>query len=180
MKETHFVLAFYPTTHGFAFVLFEGPLAPFDWGVRELRGSRKNARSLLALKKLIDRYHPEVLVIENTSHLTSRRVERIRRLHRLMRHLADAEGIPTHRYTRSNVRACFSLVGAIRKQEIAEAVAMMIPAFAHRLPRKRRIWMSEDPRQGLFDAAALGLTYYNESDALDPAEVAMTPDSSLR
>jgi hypothetical protein len=160
MKDPHFVLAFYPTTHGFAFVLFEGPQSPFDWGVREFRGTRKNARTLKALKKLLDRYRPEALVIENTSRVRSRRVARIKRLHRMIRHLAEVEQIETHRYTRSDVRACFASVGAIRKHEIAQAIATIIPAFAHRLPRKRKIWMSEDPRQSLFDAAALGLTFY--------------------
>jgi hypothetical protein len=171
MKEPNFVLAFYPTTHGFAFVLFEGPQSPFDWGVRELRGTRKNARTLKALKKLIDRYRPQALVIENTSRVRSRRVERIRRLHRMIRHLAKAEQVDAYRYTRSEVRARFASVGAIRKDEIAEAIATVIPAFAHRLPPKRKIWMSEDPRQSLFDAAALGLTYYGEAEALgkDPS-----------
>lgn len=163
-KEQRFVLAFYPTTHGFAFVLFEGARAPFDWGVRELRGTRKNARTLSALKRLIDRYHPETVVIENTSRLHSRRVERIKRLHRMIRHLAETEQIDVYRYTRTDVRACFAPVGAVRKHEIAEAIATVIPAFAHRLPPKRKLWMSEDPRQGLFDAAGLGLTYYSENE----------------
>ena len=35
-----------------------------------------------------------------------------------------------------------------------------IPAFAHRLPRPRRGWTREDDRQTLFDAVALGLTYF--------------------
>ncbi len=159
MKYPYFVLGFYPTTHGFAFVLFEGPQSPFDWGVRELRGTRKNARTLKALKKLLDRYRPASLVIENTSRVRSRRVARIKRLHRMIRHLADAEQIDVYRYTRADIRTCFASVGAIRKHEIAEAIATIIPAFAHRLPRKRKIWMSEDPRQSLFDAAALGLAF---------------------
>lgn len=41
--------------------------------------------------------------------------------------------------------------GAFTKYEIAKAIARRIPAFAHRLPRLRKLWMSEDPRQGLFD-----------------------------
>ena len=163
MRHPHFVLAFYPTTHGFAFVLSEGPESPFDWGVRELRGTRKNARTLKSLQRLLDRYHPEILVIENTSRARSRRVERIKRLHRMIRHLATAEQIETYRYTRTEIRECFAPVGALRKHEIAEAIATMIPAFAHRLPRKRKIWMSEDPRQSLFDAAALGICFYRRT-----------------
>ena len=159
-RDKFFVLAFYPSTHGYAFVLFEGPLTPFDWGVRNIRGTGKSASTLADLKKLILRYRPEVVVIENTGRVRSRRVERIKRLHRRIAHIALAEGITLFRYSRSDVRACFASVGAVRKQEIAEAIAIQIPAFAHRVPKKRKLWTSEDPRQSMFDAAALGLTYY--------------------
>ena len=58
------VLAIYPFRDGFAFVLFEGPANPFDWGVKEVKKRHKNAKILAAVKKIIDRYRPEVLVIE--------------------------------------------------------------------------------------------------------------------
>jgi hypothetical protein len=32
-----FVMAIYPNTRGFAFVLFEGPLSPVDWQAVEIR-----------------------------------------------------------------------------------------------------------------------------------------------
>lgn len=155
-----FVLAFYPTTHGYAFVLFEGEQAPFDWGVKEIRERDKNARTLDELEKLLDRYHPEALVIEDTTRYRSRRVTRIKRLHRMIGHRAASRGIDVYRYSREDIRKCFVSVGAVTKYEIAKAVATHNPSFAHRLPRKRKIWMSEDPRQSLFDAAALGLTHY--------------------
>jgi Holliday junction resolvasome RuvABC endonuclease subunit len=163
MRAIHdegFVLAFYPATHGYAFVLFEGPDAPFDWGVVEVRSSDKNGATLDALRKLVAHYHPEVFVIEDGMKSGSRRASRIKRLQQRIEHYAAAEGIDLHRYTRAETQAVFQATGAITKYEIAETIATMIPAFAHRLPRKRKIWMSEDPRQSLFDAAALGITYY--------------------
>src|SRR5262245_46393413 len=50
-------------TRGFAFVLFEGPLAPVDWSVREARGSRKDARCLARVSAILDQYLPDVLVV---------------------------------------------------------------------------------------------------------------------
>ena len=166
-QNTHpsFVLALYPTSHGFSFVLFEGPDAPFDWGVKEVREKRKNPKVLDDVKALIELYHPEVLVMEDTDKGKIRRAARIRRLYRMLRHLASIEEIDVHRFTRADIRACFASVGAVTKYEIAKAIATQIPAFAHRLPRVRKLWMSEDPRQGLFDAAALGLTYYANTKA---------------
>ena len=150
----------HPFSRGFAFVLLEGPESPYDWGIREIKGKQKNAKTLEEVKKLIGRYRPEVLVIEDAAGGKSRRTTRIRRLYRLLIHLAKSEYVDTHRYSRSVIKQCFAPVGATTKHEIAKAIAMQIPAFAHRIPRERKPWMSEDSRQSLFDAAALGLTYY--------------------
>ncbi len=158
--QLNFVLALSPTSHGFAFVLFEGPDAPFDWGVKEVRQKRKNAKVLDDVKALIELYHPAVLLLPDVDGGKVRRAARIRRLSRMLGHLALSEQIEVHHFTRADIRACFASVGAVTKYEIAKAIALQIPAFEHRLPRVRKLWMSEDPRQSLFDAAALGLTYY--------------------
>jgi hypothetical protein len=154
------VLAVYPSSRGFAFVFFEGATSPFEWGVKEIKAKHKNSRTLEEIKKLIDRYRPEVIVIEDTTDSGSRRTSRIRKLYRMLSHLAIAEYIDLHRYSRREINACFASVGARTKHEIARAIAAQVPAFAHRIPPFRKPWMSEDPRQSLFDAAALGLTYF--------------------
>jgi hypothetical protein len=163
MTDAHpqnLVLAVYPFSRGFAFVLFEGPDSPFEWGVKEIREKRKSNRTLEEIKKLIDRYRPEVLVIEDTTNGGSRRTSRIRKLYRMLVHFAEAEYLDLYRCSKKEVKTCFASVGAGTKYEIAKAIATQIPAFAHRIPRFRKPWMSEDPRQSLFDAAALGLTYF--------------------
>ncbi len=154
------VLSIYPFSRGFSFALFEGPESPFDWGVKEIKEKHKNTKTLDEIRKIIDRYGPEVLVIEDTTGKDSRRTSRIRNLYLMLVHLAEAECLELHRCSKAEVKACFASVGANTKYEIAKAIATQIPAFAHRIPRLRRIWMSEDPRQSLFDAAALGLTYF--------------------
>jgi Holliday junction resolvasome RuvABC endonuclease subunit len=167
---TRFILAVVPTPHGFSFVLFEGPEAPFDWGTKDIRGKQKNAKTLDGVKAILCRYHPEGLILESTRHGT-RRTARIRRLLCMLAHLADTEGITVARYTREDIRACFSSVGAKTKYEIAKAIANQIPAFMHRLPPIRKIWMSEDPRQSLFDAAALGISHYVSRCSAEGKEV---------
>ena len=158
-KPRDLVLALHLFYRGFAFVLFEGPESPFDWGVKEMKQKDTNTLTLVEVKRLIDRYRPEVLVIEEVDK-ASARTTRIRRLYRMLVHLASAEYVDVHRCSRSEVKACFASVGASTKHEIARAIATQIPAFAHREPRLRRDWMSGDYRQHLFDAAALGLTYF--------------------
>jgi hypothetical protein len=46
------------------------------------------------------------------------------------------------------------------KGGIAETIAKHIPAFDRFLPPRRKLWMSEDVRMGLFDAAALAFTFF--------------------
>jgi Holliday junction resolvasome RuvABC endonuclease subunit len=160
-----FILAIYPSSRGFAFVVFEGPESPFDWGTKEFRGTDKNARSLNAIRELIERYRPDALVIEDFTEDSARRSSRIRRLYRSIVQLAQTECIDLFRYSKTQVRHCFGAAG-VTKYDIATAIARHIPAFGHRLPRFRKIWMSEDGRQNLFDAAALGLTHYAVNPSL--------------
>lgn len=162
------ILAVYPFSRGFAFVLFEGPESPYDWGVREIKEKHRNVRSLEAVKALIDRYRPEAMVIEDTHERRYRRSSRIRKLYRMLAHLAATEFVELYRFPQQAVKRHFDGIGASTKYEIARAVSQQIPAFAHRLPRVRKAWMSADPRQSLFDAAALGLTYYGTRGVPSP------------
>jgi len=154
------VLAIYPTTRGFGFALFEESLSPVDWGVKEVRQSNKNARCLEKIALLMDLHQPDIVVLEDTTVKGSRRSARIRRLTRAIEHLALSRSIETHRYSRRAIRMCFAQAGAATKYEVAQVIARQIAAYEPLLPPPRKIWMSEDPRMALFDAAALALTFY--------------------
>lgn len=174
MTDAHpqnLVLAIYPFSRGFAFVYFEGPESPFDWGVKEIKEKRRNAKTFAAIKKLIDRYRPAMLVIENTANGGSRRSSRIRKLYRMLVHLAAAEYIDVYRCERRDAERFFASIGATRKHEVARAIAAQIPAFAHRLPPLRKAWVGEDPRQSLFDAVALALVYYRQTATDTPNDI---------
>lgn len=162
------VLSVYASSRGFAFVLFEGPESPYDWGVREIKGHDKNVQTRDAIKGLIDRYRPEVLVLTDMSESNSRQTSRIKKLHRMIKHLAGTEYVDLYQFPKSAVKAYFAPVGATTKYEIAKVIAQQIPAFGHRLPRYRKAWMSADPRQYLFDAAALGLVFYGSRGIPSP------------
>ena len=167
-KRSDLVLAIRPFTCGFAFVLFEAPLSPIDWGTKEIRGAKWNARCLAAARSLIERTKPAVVVLPDHSATPAREPERIKRLHRLLANYTDGESIELCRYTRAHIRECFAGVGAVTRYEIAQAIAAQVHAFGHRLPRVRRIWDPEDPRMYLFDAAALVMTHYSSPRSRPP------------
>jgi Holliday junction resolvasome RuvABC endonuclease subunit len=162
LKRYDLVLAIYPSTTGFAFVLFEGSLSPVDWGVTAVRGRDRNDQCLRIIAGIFTRHQPDVLVLQDTSPAGTRRSRRISNLHAAISKLADLQGIPVRTYSRARVRFAFSYLGPANKHTIAEAIAKHIPAFDRYLPPPRKPWMTEDARMGLFDAAALALTFFQD------------------
>ncbi|MEY9401803.1 exonuclease III [Bradyrhizobium japonicum] len=154
------VLAIQLQSRGFAFVLFEGWLAPVDWGVQDLRGADKNARCLARVASLVTLHTPDVLVLQDMSERGTVRAQRIQELDRRIAELADQRGILVRRYSRAEVIEHFEEQGARTKQRIAEAITKHIPALGLYVPRARKPWMSEDARMGIFDAAALAWMYF--------------------
>lgn len=148
------VLALYPTSRGFGFAMFDARWQLIDWGIKGIRDREKNIPTMRAMTALIEQCSPTVIVFEDTRQRDSRRHERIRILLQLLAvHLAKKH-VKTKRFTRKAVLHHF---GVTTKHELAETIALAFPALALRLPPKRKPWMSEDARQSLFDAAALGL-----------------------
>lgn len=153
------VLGVHAMSRGFGWIAYDGPFAPYDWRVVEVRRD-KNATSIRRLAKLLSRLQPDTLVLEHFEPDGSVRHARIAKLYRALSVLAQDAGIDVAVFSRSDVQACFAHVGAKTRFEIAEAVARHTPHLRSRLPSKRRTWESEDVRMALFSAAALVVTHY--------------------
>jgi len=163
-RNRDLVLGIYPTTRGFGFVLMSSPLSPIDWGTRGARGANKNAQCLTKVARLIEIHQPDVIVLQDTTAPDSRRSSRIRRLCRSIAALAAGQAIDVQVYSRAKVRAYFEGFGARTRYEIATAIAKHVTAFEHFLPPPRKLWMNEDTRMSLFDAASHVMTYYWDGD----------------
>jgi Holliday junction resolvasome RuvABC endonuclease subunit len=154
------ILAIYPTTRGFGFVIFEDRQRTIDWGVKDARGD-KNGKVLAKIEELVSWYRPDMLVLEDVHGPASRRAERIRQLHALVVELAKTRKIRVRQYSRSDIKAVFAKRSASSRYEIAQAISRELPDLAPWLPPPKKIWMSEDRWLGMFDAASLGLTFYD-------------------
>lgn len=155
------VLSVYATREGYAFMFFDTKGCPADWKVRNVRGlfSERNGRVTEEIEQAIERYCPDIVLIEDTSVKGSRRSDRIRRLYRSIKHMAVNRAIDVHRISQVKVKMAFAPVGAKTKYEIAQAIAREMPEIAFRLPKKREIWQTEPTVMGLFAAVALGVTF---------------------
>jgi len=162
-RQNLVTLAIYLNSRGFAFVLFEGMLLPYDWALFELRGQRRLARSRCKMAGLLDRYQPDVLVIQDTGPDGTRRRSRLVTMNAALESMARQHGIPVFRYSRAEVYDTFASTGFSNKQALAGVIAKHLPAFERFVPPPRKPWKSEAARMGLFDAAALALVFFRKT-----------------
>jgi Holliday junction resolvasome RuvABC endonuclease subunit len=156
-------MSVYTNSRGFAFVLFEGTLSPHDWGIIEIRGLRKDIQITDKVRRLLDRYAPDVLVMQDMSPEGTRRANRLALLNAALGSMARERGVPVFTYSRAEVYSAFRSMGFANKQMLAALIAKHIPAFERHVPPPRKPWMSEDARMGLFDAAALALVFFQKA-----------------
>lgn len=155
-KPVRLALAVDPTTKGFAFVVIEDGLL-VDWGVRHA-GLDKNRGSLRKLRLLLKQFSPDILVVEDTHHRSSRRWRRVRQLIGRFAQEARRYHASVKRVARREVQQHFSSYSRqLTKHRIALALAERFPELRSRLPRIRKMWMTEDERMSIFDALAMAI-----------------------
>lgn len=157
--EIRRVLALHPTGKGLGFAILEGPESLIDWGTK--RAVKISNDSCLAhVAALIDQYHLDLVVVEDVNTKGCRRSARVRELVREIRSLARKKRVRTRALSRRAVREVFGLHNSVTKHRIAARIVERFPELASRLPPPRKSWMSEHYNMQIFDAVALGLTYF--------------------
>ena len=152
------VMALDPVSRGFGFAVFEGPDRLVDWGVIEVRQD-KQLGCLAHVGRLLERLVPDVLVLENHKSRSSRRCPRVRQLLKAIRFLAATRAVTVVALAPRRVRKSYARLGARNKDQTAAILAARFPGLDPWVPPARQLWMSEDARLGIFDAAAFALTY---------------------
>jgi hypothetical protein len=154
------VLALHITTCGFAYCIFDGPGTLIDFGIKHARRGKKNKESLALVEHLLKRFDPHVICFEDVTEPGSKRLTRVRQLYRDIEGLADHLSLDTYSYPWHVVFSVFKEDAPHTRHDLAVLISAQLPAIARRLPPKRKAWLPMDPRQALFDSAALGLTHY--------------------
>lgn len=146
-----------PTSRGFGFAVLERTGNLVDWGTRQTQSRKRNARCLAAVLTLIRKYEPDVLALEDCSADGSRRCPRVRALIRTLRRRAAEHTLPVRLAGPVELRGQCAGNERATKHEIARMLATRFSALARHVPPRRKPWMSEDPRMGIFDAVALAV-----------------------
>jgi len=163
MKETLYrqlrVLAIDPHPRGFGYAVCEGPATLVDWGTKDIRRDKERV-ALHKIGELVRLYLPAVIVLEDCAHRKSRRNPRVRQLAERILAAAPEFAVEGRAVPLTAVYRTFAGTGAGTKYGIAKALVRAFPELMVRLPPKRKPWQTEDSRMSIFDAVALGLTYF--------------------
>ena len=149
------VLAVDPFSGGVGFAVLEGQDNLIDWGIRTT-GRADNVKSAGVIDKLIDRFRPDVLVLEHWDSDGSRRCSRVEKL---LGRIAAQEGkrILVRLVTKSEVRTIGPLPQTSTKYGRASILAERFRELQAYLPPVRKPWMPEDDRMAIFDALSFAL-----------------------
>jgi hypothetical protein len=149
------VLAVDPLSRGVGFAVLEGNDNLIDWGIKTT-GQADNAKSARVIDKLIDRFRPDVLVLEDWDSAGSRRCGRVETL---LDRIAAKEGkrVLVRLVTQRDIRAIGSLPLTSTKQGRASFLAERFPELQAYLPPVRKTWMPEDDRMAIFDALSFAV-----------------------
>lgn len=158
-KGTKTVLALYPNQLGFGFALMENALTPKDYRIVVSR-PMSNKYLLKRIQELITFYEPEIVVLEDTSRLISRKSRRVQNLIQDIVRYAKEQNITVAQYSRSQIREVFGNFNAKSKYQIAATIAQNIPILKHRLRPQRKIFEAEPYSTGIFDSISLAVTHY--------------------
>jgi hypothetical protein len=171
-RQHDLVIAFYPHARGFAYVVFEGPLLPIDWGMSDVPAREKARRCLRRLSLLLDQYRPDALLIREVTN--GHRKRSIGALLAAIKEEARSRRLFTVAVSRKQIQEAFAYLGSPTRRAIVEAIAKHAPTFASYVPPIRKIWNGEDRRMGLFDAIALALAFYKNERADETPERLVT------
>lgn len=154
------ILALHATTRGFGYCIFDGPSQLTDWGIKRVPNGDKNRNCVALALHLIERFDPHAIVFEDVDEIGARRSARVKHLYRDIEELADRSGLDLYCYPWQVVFDVFKDGAPTNRHDLAMMIAVILPSLKKRLPPKRKPWLPMDPRQALFDAAAMGITHY--------------------
>jgi len=150
-------LAIYPQSRGLGFVVLDGSDDLIEWGRYSIRAD-KARQSIRVFKRLLARFEPDELVLEDPEDPDFPRCLRIARLLDRLCTQAASRDLVTMAVPRAQVSHAFRGRDVASKDDRAILIAQLFPQLMRRLPPRRELWMSENESMAIFDAMALVLT----------------------
>lgn len=155
------VMAIYPATRGFGFVVAESPNHIIHYRVGSLK-TLSPSNYVKRLQKLIEQYRPSVLLLkdyENAQTIVSKRTKKVIES---LEAEAVKYNIRVHRHSRPEIRQVFgNYTDNTNKYGIALILAKWYPDLRRMLPDgSRKYYHYEDYYMPIYDAFALMYTHF--------------------
>lgn len=154
----------------FGYAVFEGPKQLLDWGVAYYRPGGEVGAAVAACRvaELVRMFPPSAILVRKVRGEVARNSFGVQPILKAIRLKASARSIPVHLIARKEVREVFRAFRAKTKYEIACRLAVMYPELLWKLPPQRKFYESEHPTMTIFDAAALGVMYWQSNGTVGP------------
>lgn len=148
-------LALEVTSTQLSYAVLEGSEYLVVWGGHSVSGGVPSF--LPRLKREVERYRPDVLVVEDAA--CSRKGRRVRDCLAWAEEWAAEHGVRCCAVPAEPFRE-YALTFGETKCDLASSVALLFPELGSRVPRRKEIWQSEPKRLGVFVAVVRALWYY--------------------
>ena len=162
------VLALCVRARWVAHALFDSSAQLLDFGASRFRSTRSAQARFLFLVDVLD---PTIVVFRKMSEENGRDRPKAKKLVHFMRRACHRLSLYVVLLSREHVRNFFRVRGARSKHEIASALAEQFPVLAWKLPPRRRNYDHEHWNAPIFDAVALGLSYFPRSTEESTAQL---------
>jgi hypothetical protein len=149
----------------FGYAVFEGTERLLDWGATYFRpgGTIGAVAAGKRVAVLVRVFLPSVIVVKKVRRNMTSNSPGVQPILKAIRHEASARSIPVCFIARADVREAFREFRSKSKYEIACILTGMFPELLWRLPPKRKNYQSEHTSMTIFDAVALGFTYWKSN-----------------
>lgn len=162
-KKYNIVLAIYPNANGYGYVYLENARKLLDYGVVRVNPIN-NIIIMGRIKRLLGYFRPSIVIAVDPNSRVSRTGNRVRKLIEKVINYSEKINIPVFKISRDQIREVFGEFGASTKYEISQTLATEFKELAIKIPKKRKMWDSEDRNMAIFDALSLGLTWFYLND----------------
>lgn len=158
-KKKSIIYAIYPNANGFGYVYMENARKLIDFGSVRINPIR-NSQVINRIKKSFDYMRPSLVIVNDADGKSSRTGRRVRKLIDAIETYATELKLLVVKYSRDQIRDIFWEFGAVTKYDISQTILAEFKELEMKLPKKRKLWTSEDHNMAIFDALSLALTWY--------------------
>lgn len=157
--KSNLVLALYPNSNGFGFVYMEDARKLLDFGSVRINPIN-NIKIIGRIKHSILYLRPAIVILQDPNGKCSRTGERVINLIEKITSLSEEMDLKVMKLSRDQIRDVFEQFGGSTKYEISQILITYFKELEAKLPKKRKLWTSEDRNMAIFDALSLALTWF--------------------